>query len=264
MMVNPRFLSFLMPIVAGGFLLWYKKRNYLEREEKEGNDSGEGDGGGGGGGDKEKSDMNEGARRNAPATGDDGELKNKADVADRVVLASSLISFMTEDKEPSLNIDDDEDGDDSAPLPPMPSFDDNDNEILSGRQSESEIADDADLSDVEFQQKRVLDWAEERVSISEADLDADLESLLQSCFNSSAVDDSPSSRRLRMRQAHAVRAGSEVSGVSSTSTSSGDDQASSSSWRLNSGGDPNALTPRSSWNSLQNTPDVKRSPRNRR
>lgn len=256
MMVNPRFLSFLMPIVAGGVLLWYKKRNFLEKEEKEGNDSGEGGGGGG----EETSGADD-----AQANSSD-RCRDNADVnEDQVVLASSLISFRVEDKSQPEVLEDN--AEDCEPLPAMPSFDDNDNEIPSRRQSESassEVGDDDDLSDVEFQQKRVLDWAEEGVSISEEDLDADLESLLQNCFNASAVDDSPSSRRLKMRQAHAARAGSEASGVSVTSIGSGDDNASSSSWRHNSGGDANALTPRSAWNSLQNTPDVKRSPRNRR
>lgn len=251
MMVNPRFLSFLMPIVAAsGFLLWYKKRNFFEKEEKEGNDSG----GGGGGGEDENTPV---SRSSASK-----KRRNSAGDKEKVILGSSLVSFKVEEDNFSDVDNDDE------PLTPMPEFDN----IRSRNQSESAgsdatFDDDADLSDAEFQQKRVLDWAEERVSISEADLDADLESLLQSCFNESGVDESPSTRRMRMRKEHAARAGSEASGVSfssSTGSGGGDDGAASSSWRLNSGGDANSLTPRSAWNSLQNTPDAKRSPRNRR
>jgi len=265
MMVNPRFLSFLMPILAGGVLLWYKRRNLTGKEEKEGNDSSGESGGGGGGEDRKNGDPKAATTTTTSGPNRRRENIDSEDSDENVVLASSLLSLRLEDKTQPEDVQDDDD--DDEPLQPMPAFDDNDNEIPSRRQSESadsEINDaDADLSDVEFQQKRVLDWAEERVSISEADLDADLESLLQNCFNASSVDDSPSSRRLKMRQAHAVRAGSEASGVSRASTGSGDDSA-STSWRHNSGGDENGLTPRSALNSLQNTPDVKKSPRNRR
>ena len=165
----------------------------------------------------------------------------------------------------------------------MPSIDDSEEEDTTLRRTDDEDDDDdyddddddaEDLSDLEFHQKRVLDWAEERVSISEADLGADLEHLLKSC--SAAVDESPSTRRLRMRQSPGVgvlhgRTSSEASStrisLSAASTGSGEDYgcggSSTLSWRHNSGGDASSsYTPaaRSPWNSVENTPD----PRNRR